>query len=105
MPKEETLLAYLTRTVGVWKAAKVGGYIAAWGIYAQNRPDERHTVEKCGEFWKRSNASMWRDQREFHKAFPNEENPERIWQLAAVQQQKNREKATADLLVVTRSWV
>lgn len=104
MAKPEPLLSYLTRTVGVWRAAKVAGYMVCWGIYASQRPDERHTVAGCGEFWRRSEATMWREQREFRKAFPEEENPERIWVLAELKQQKNREKATAELLLQSRSW-
>lgn len=105
MAKPEPLLTYLTRTVGVWKAAKVGGYIVAWGIYAQKRPDERHTVDGCGEYWNRSRATMWREQKEFRKAFPDEQDPERIWLLCAAElDRKNREKATAQLLVMSRPW-
>jgi hypothetical protein len=103
--KPELLISYLARTVGVWKAAKVGGYIAAWGIYSEMRPDERHTVAGCGEYWRRSEASMWREQRLFHLAFPDELNPDRLWTLTkANADRKNRDKATADLLSMSRPW-
>jgi hypothetical protein len=103
--KPELLLTYLARTVGIWKASRVGGYIAAWGIYARSRPDERHTVAGCGEYWRRSEASMWREQKLFRTAFPDEQNPDRIWSLVEAEiDRRSREKATADLLATTRAW-
>lgn len=105
MAKSELLVTYLARTVGVWKAAKVAGYIAAWGIYVRQRPDEKHTVAGCGDYWRRSEASMWREQREFHKAFPAEKNPDRIWASVEVEMdQRNRERATAQLLATSKPW-
>jgi hypothetical protein len=106
MAKSEPLLAYLTRTVGIWRAAKVGGYIAAWGLYSDSLdPGARRSIEGCGDYWRRSHASMWREHRLFHEAFPDEANPERIWQSCKAEaDRKSREKATRDLLLIDRNW-
>jgi hypothetical protein len=106
---DELLVSFLARKVGVWRAAKVAGYIAAWGIYSQSLsdPDQRRTLDGCGKFWRRSESSMLREQKEFRKAFPDEDNPERIWQLCRQQdvaRKLSREKVTADLLVMNRNW-
>lgn len=107
MAKQELLVSYLARTVGVWRAVKVAGYIAAWGMYSESLsdPEWRRTIAGCGEFWRRSESSMLRDQRGFHEAFPGEDNPERLWQMCKAHADlKSRDRATADLLGLQLDW-
>jgi len=103
----EPLVNYLQRTVGVWRAAKVAGFIVAWGIYSDSLPKgEPRDIVDCGRYWRRSRASIYREQQEFRKAFPDHDTPEELWHQCkqAHADRKSREKATADLLVLRRDW-
>lgn len=108
-PKEATLIQYLVATVGVMRAAKVGGYIVWWGFYSDDlqkkSPDSRPTFEGLAAFSNRSIRSVYREQALFRKAFPTQESPELIWRaIRDVVDKKSRQRATGDALAVSMDW-
>jgi hypothetical protein len=106
---EESLLQFLIVRVGIFKAAKVAGYIVAWGLYSDSLADgEVPSVEGCGRWWRRSRPSIYREHAVFRKAFPNEVNPERLWRAVQAQVVERRrvrkEIAMGQLLQIRMDW-
>lgn len=106
---QDTLLKFLISKVGVLKAAKIAGFIAAWGMYSESIEEGgKATIYGCGQFWKRSQASMYREIGLFRRAFPDDHDPERVWQLSKAQvverQKAKSDQAAGELLEVRMDW-
>ncbi len=80
----EPLLTVAARNVGLTKAFKVLGYMAAWDV-AQKALGPDMGIEAYVEWWKEPRATAYRHQVLFREAFPGETTPARL--LAEVQGQ------------------
>lgn len=85
------------RAGGARKGARVGAFIAAWGI-CRDDLGRLPTVEEYAEYWKQSRASGYREQQRFRAAFPEFETPDAI--LDHIARQRGGEVVDVDQLRV-----
>lgn len=85
MARRQTLMRYLTRTVGVRKAYRVVAFVVAWEIARTELGDEM-TVDEYADYWKVSRATGFREQQAFREAFPMLVTPNELIDLAKEQQ-------------------
>lgn len=68
------------RTGSMRDAFKVGMTVTCWAIVRQDL-GRAPLVREYADWWKVSERSAWREIAVFHRAFPGEENPDRLAQL------------------------
>ncbi len=92
-PKGE-LVVFLVAKVGMRDAVKVATFIAQWGIVSRKLRREPTWPEYC-VYWKESRATYFRALRMHRKVWPNDKNPQRVWDW--VEAQVPRSESVPDL--------
>lgn len=72
------LVVFLVSKVGIKDATKVGTFIVQWGTVARKLRREPTWPEYCA-YWKESRATYYRALRLYRKVWPEDENPQRVW--------------------------
>jgi len=77
----ESLIAYVTRTHGPLRGARLLTFMIAWDITAQalGHPP---TAQEHADWWKESRRTAQRDLARFREAFPTEKDPTRLMAVA-----------------------
>lgn len=83
MPQSEPLVVWMVRQGGMWKALKAAGYIAAFGIAAQELGHDPSWAE-YEEYWHTSFSSHARESKAF-KAIFGELTPGEVWHRLSAQ--------------------
>ncbi len=99
-PKQDVLFVALARKVGLRNAYKVLLFIISWGTVYEATDGPVGSIEDYARWWKQNERSAYREQQLFRKAFPSDDNPNRLWeQLRA--QNPNSEKFHAAVKQLT----
>jgi hypothetical protein len=94
-----TLLEAIQERTGSLRATmKVGMTITCWAIVRQDL-GRAPFVHEYADWWKVSERTAWREMAGFAKAFPDEENPDRLAQLV-IEAVEYRRLAKRDAAVV-----
>lgn len=91
----EPLLVVAGRRVGLRRAMKAMTYMIAWD-HVRDDLGHEPTAEEYAAWWKESPATAYREQALFRQAFPGEQNPARLLDLAA--EQANTRKSVGTTL-------
>lgn len=84
----DPLFVVLTRAVGLRKAIRLLLFITQWGYVQEFYRGPLKNLEEYAEWWHVNERNAYRDQKLFREAFPNDTNPNRLWeQLQAVNPQ------------------
>jgi hypothetical protein len=76
------MLEVAVSRVGLFKGAKVIGFMWGWSVLELELGREP-TVEEYGERWLLSRATAYRERVRFRAAFPGEESPSRLLAAAS----------------------
>lgn len=81
---QPTLFDVARHNAGLRGAMKALTYMLCWGMVRDDLGRDP-TIEEYSEWWKESVRTAYRHQAEFRRAFPNEENPSRLLDIASAQ--------------------
>jgi hypothetical protein len=76
--KHQRMMAVAVERVGPVKAYKAALFIASWGHVTKNLGRPPVTVDEYADWWNKSRAMGFREQRLFREAFPHLETPTAI---------------------------
>lgn len=74
----EALVVFMVSKVGMKDAWKVATFIVQWGTVARKLKREPTWPEYCA-YWRESRATYFRALRVFHRVWPDDRNPQRVW--------------------------
>jgi hypothetical protein len=99
------LLQFLVSKVGLRKAIYVGALIVAWGRTSESLGHEP-TVQEYTDFWGHSVAESYRQLVDFHRVWPDDKTPQRVWEWLSVQTPwpADKDEAIATALTVEGKW-
>jgi hypothetical protein len=72
------LIVYLVGQLGLKDAIKVASFIVAWGAVARSL-GRQPTKEEYTVHWKESQATYYRELARFKKVWPEDVDPDRVW--------------------------
>lgn len=97
--RPKTLLELIyDRTGSMRQTLKVGMTVTCWAIVRQDLGRAPY-VHEYADWWKVSERTAWREMATFSKAFPEEENPDRLAQLV-LERVEDRKLAKRDAAAV-----
>ena len=76
-----TVLQLAMARRGVLGGSRVVAFMIAWDI-AEQRTGTPLSVRKYAQWWRISESTAFREIRQFHEVFPDEQNPSRIMNSA-----------------------
>lgn len=74
----QALVVFLVAKVGMKEAIKVATFIVQWGTVARKLRREPSWPEYCA-YWGESRATYFRALRLYRKVWPEDKNPQRVW--------------------------
>jgi len=86
----EPLLAIASRQVGLRRAFRVLTFMAAWDRARTALGKRPITLQEYSTWWRENERTAYREQALFREAFPGEDTPERLLDLAMAQWQERR---------------
>lgn len=84
-PSPASLMAVAVASVGVYRASKVLAFMVAWEVARRELRRESITLQDYAEYWRANERTAYREQAAFRKAFPGEQTPDRLLDIAAAQ--------------------
>lgn len=78
----EPLLTIAARQLGMRRAFRVLTFMAAWDRARKAMRRERITLQEYAEWWRETERTAYRDQALFRQAFPGEDTPDHLLDLA-----------------------
>jgi hypothetical protein len=72
------LVVFLVSKVGMQDAVKVATFIVQWGVVARKFKREPTWPEYCA-YWGESRATYFRALRLHRRVWPEDKNPQRVW--------------------------
>jgi hypothetical protein len=91
--------------LGVRQGFKACLYVAMWGVAAEGIGHAPASPGEVAEYWGRSQATLYRGQVAFRKAFSPELTPERLWLLARKRVEGKVNEREAVSAVSSMRWV
>lgn len=95
---------FMASKVGIRKATKVAGFIAAWGIaYEALKLGRAITIDEFSDYWGMSRAKGFRDYQAYKEIWPRDFSPLRVWKWCkahGVDAAASRDVATAQVFAV-----
>jgi hypothetical protein len=81
----DPLFVVLTKRLGVRKAFRVLLFVTQWGYVYEFYRGPVRSLEEFAQWWHHNERNAYREQKLFREGFPNDPNPNRVWeQLQAV---------------------
>ena len=75
----------LARKVGLRKAYKILLFVISWGAVYESGDGPVGSIEDYARWWNMNERSAYREQQVFRQAFPNDANPNRLWEQLRAQ--------------------
>jgi hypothetical protein len=81
----QPLLTIASKRVGLRRAFGTLAFMAAWDVARTRTRREKLTLDEYADYWRVSRATAFREQARFREAFPSEQTPDALLDLAATQ--------------------
>jgi hypothetical protein len=97
----QPLIVFLVAKVGLRDAVKVATFTWAWGRCGEVE-GRVPNFRQYSEFWNQSEAQTYKELAVFHKVWPEDRTPQRVWEWMCDQvDATDRDSAVAQLLSAT----